>query len=299
MKILITGSSGFVGTHLTKFLLDAGHEITGIDARKDNISAGRSLFHFVQADTTKAGDWRDALKNQDVAFNLAGINIFRRWTKSYKQLMYDSRILTTRHLVDALPDRSDLVFISTSAVGFYGDRNDVVLEEGAFPGQDFLADLCVNWEKEAVRAKSKGVRVVIMRFGVILGKKGGALSKMMPAYRMFVGGPLGDGMQWFSWIHIDDLLSAMKYLMEHPEVEGPVNFCAPKPVRNKDFSRTLAHILNRPAFFRVPAWMMRTVAGELGNLALFSQRVYPAKLLNAGFKFKHSTIDSALSAIIL
>jgi uncharacterized protein len=298
MKILITGSSGFVGTHLTRFLLDAGHEVTGIDALPGIISAGHPLFDFVQADTTKPGGWQNYLNNKDVVINLAGKNIFQRWTKRYKQLIYDSRILTTRHLVEALPDRIKTLFISTSAVGYYGNRKDAMLEECEPSGDDFLARVCVDWETEAFKAKSKGARVVITRFGVVLGKNGGALSKMIPAYRFFVGGPLGDGMQWFSWIHIRDLLGAMAYVMDHPEIEGPVNFCAPQPVRNNDFSKALARHLNRPAFFRVPAAALRIAAGELGDLALYSQRGYPAKLMSAGFQFKHPDIDSALSVSV-
>jgi uncharacterized protein len=298
MKIVITGSSGFVGTHLTRFLLDAGHEVTGIDALPGRQSSGHPLFHFVQADTTNPGDWQDYLKNKDVVINLAGTNIFRRWTKSYKQLIYDSRILTTRHLVEAIPDQTKTLFISTSAVGYYGDRKDAILEESEPSGDDFLARVCVDWEWEAFKAKNKGARLVVTRFAVVLGKNGGALSKMIPAYKMFVGGPLGDGMQWFSWIHIDDLLRAMAYIMDHPGIEGPVNFCAPQPVRNNDFSKALARHLIRPAFFRVPALMLRMVAGELGDLALYSQRGYPAKLMSAGFQFKHQDIDSALTASV-
>jgi uncharacterized protein len=298
MKILITGSSGFVGSQLAQFLLEKGHEVTGIDAIGEKQSGSHPLFHFVQADTTIAGDWQVALKQKDVVINLAGRNIFRRWTKSYKKLIYDSRILTTRHLVEAMPNQPDTLFISTSAVGYYGDRKDDMLEETTPPGQDFLAHVCVDWEKEAANAKNRGARVVITRFGVVLGKNGGALSKMIPAYRLFAGGPLGDGMQWFSWIHIHDLLGAMAYVMDHPEIEGPVNFCAPQPLRNNDFSKALARQLKRPAFFRVPATMLRMAAGELGDMALYSQRGYPGKLMASGFEFKYPDIEGALSASV-
>jgi uncharacterized protein (TIGR01777 family) len=298
MDIVITGSSGFVGSHLTRFLLDAGHTVTGIDAQPDKRCADRPLFHFIQADTTVSGDWQNALKKKDVVINLAGVNIFRRWTRHYKQLIYDSRILTTKHLAEALSVSSNTLLISTSAVGFYGDRKDDVLDETASAGDDFLARVCVDWEKEAVKARSKSARVVITRFAVVLGKNGGALAKMVPAYKMFVGGPLGDGMQWFSWVHMDDLIKAMTYIMDHPKIEGPVNCCAPHPVRNTDFSKALARRLNRPAFFRMPAWMMRLAAGELGDLALFSQRAHPAKLLSAGFEFKYPDVDRALAVSV-
>jgi uncharacterized protein len=295
MKILITGSSGFVGTRLTHFFLEAGHDVTGVDVAPDQGSSRHPLFQYVRADTTTKGNWQDILNNIDVVINLAGKNIFHRWTKAYKKLIYDTRILTTRHLVEALPDQTDTLFISTSAVGYYGDRKDTVLDENEHSGNDFLARVCVDWEREASKAKSKSARVVITRFGVVLGKNGGALSKMIPAYRLFAGGPLGDGKQWFPWIHIDDLTAAMNYLIEHPVIDGPVNFCASQAVRNIGFSKALARHLNRPAFFRVPAAMLRMAAGELGDMALSSQRAYPKKLLSAGFEFIHPDIDSALS----
>jgi hypothetical protein len=238
------------------------------------------------------------VKQTDAVINLAGMNIFRRWTNRSKQLIYDTRIMTTRHLVESLPDRGNVLFISTSAVGYYGDGNDAILEEDASPGNDFLARLCVDWEREAGKATSKAARVAIARFGVVLGKSGGALSKMIPAYRLFVGGPLGDGMQWFPWIHVSDLASAIQYLIDHPQIHGPFNFCAPQAVRNNDFSKALAKHLNRPAFFRVPALALRLAAGELGDLLLNSQRAYPKKLVSAGFEFRYPDIDSALSEIL-
>lgn len=295
MNIMITGSSGFVGYNLARYFMDAGHNVIGVDSVVNPKIEKNGLFHLIATNTTRPGRWQESVKNADVVINLAGKNIFNRWNKHSKKLMYDSRVMTTRHLVDALSHNKEIVFISASAVGYYGNRWDLILDENDSSGDDFLARLCVDWEAEAVKSKEKGARVIFSRFGVVLGKNGGALSKMIPAYRMFAGGPLGDGMQWFSWIHIKDLIDAIQYIIDHPDMEGPVNFCAPQPVRNTDFSKALAKKLNRPSFLRIPAFMLRIAAGELGDVALYSQRGYPEKLLSFGYQFKYPEIEGALS----
>jgi uncharacterized protein len=298
MNLLITGSSGFIGCNLIRYFIDAGHHVTGIDAVTNPKIEKSPLVNMITADTTQTGNWQESVKNANVVINLTGKNIFSRWDDRYKKLMYNSRIMTTRHLVDALSDDRHTVFISASAVGYYGNQGDVILDENASSGDDFLARLCVGWEAEALRATEKGVRTIFSRFGVVLGKNGGALSKMATPFRLFIGGPLGDGQQWFSWIHIKDLINAMRYVIEHPEIEGPLNFCSPHPVRNNDFSKALAKQLNRPSFFRIPALMLRLAAGELGDMALYSQRGYPDKLLSFGYQFKYPTIGEALSVCL-
>ncbi|MDY6903140.1 MAG: TIGR01777 family oxidoreductase [Thermodesulfobacteriota bacterium] len=295
MKILITGSSGFVGTALVKALLNKGHDVTGISHTQDTLE--HPSFTAIAADTSVAGDWQDTVPSADVIINLAGINIFSRWTRKYKELIYNSRILTTRHLVEALPwDASRVTFCSTSAVGYYGDRGDDILDETAAPGTDFLAKVCVDWEKAAFEAQEKGARVIATRFGVVLGPGGGALAKMLPAYKMGLGGPLGNGRQWFPWIQINDLVSAIIFVIENDTVSGPVNCCAPEAVRNKDFSDSLAKTVKRPAFFKVPGIMLKVAAGEMGELILNSQRAHPARLLEHGFTFQYPDIRSALAA---
>lgn len=296
MKIMITGSTGFVGRHLSQSLLDEGHEVTGLGFHHRPIRHER--FHFIQADTTRPGTWQESLTEMDAVVNLAGANIFKRWTKKYKQQIYDSRILTTANLVDALPPDRPVTFCSTSAAGYYGDRGDVILDEESTAGDDFLARVCRDWEKEAFRAEEKGARVAAVRFGIVLEKSGGALAKMLPAYRLFLGGRLGSGRQWFPWIHLDDLIGAMQFVLNRPEIRGPVNFCAPNPVRNKDFSQTLAAVLKRPARLPVPAPLLRLAAGELGTLILNSQRVSPKKLLANGFEFAYPDVESALRSAL-
>ncbi len=296
MKIFITGGTGFTGTYLAKRLLDSGHQVIVTGTRPHNRSA-RPGLEYVVADTSKPGLWQDMVRDTDAVVNLAGRTIFRYWTSAYKEEMYASRIMTTRHLVDALPSDRNIVLCSTSAAGYYGDRKDEILTEAAEPGHDFLAKLAGDWEAEALRAREKAVRVVIMRFGIVLGKGGGAMQQMLPAFRMGLGGRLGNGKQWFPWIHLDDLASAVLFCIENAEAEGAFNFTAPAPVRNRDFARILGRVLRRPAILPAPGVMLRTIMGELGKTLLASQRAVPQQLEKAGFCFKYPELRSALEEI--
>jgi len=298
MNILISGSTGFVGSRLIDFMIAKGHLVKAVDAVPLPREIDNKAFTFFQADTTEPGQWQESLHNIDAVINLTGQNIFHRWTKKYKQQIYDSRILTTRNIVNALPESNTVTLISTSAAGYYGSCNDELLDENKTAGNDFLARVCVDWEKEAFLGRKKGIRVVCTRFGVVLGKHGGALSKIIPAYRMFVGGPLGDGRHWFPWIQIDDLINSIDFVLSDDSIDGALNFTSPNPVRNNEFSRALGKVLNRPAFFRTPAFMLRLAAGELGDVLLSSQRAVPAKLVSAGFVFKYPDLSEALHASI-
>ena len=255
-------------------------------------------YRYVSADTTQSGPWQADLDDIDVVVNLAGKTIFRRWSQKYKQQIYDSRILTTRNVVSALPAGKSITLCSASGAGYYGNRGNDNLNEGEPPGDDFLARVSIDWEAEALQAAEKGVRVVTMRFGVILGKKGGAMAKMMPAFKACVGGPIGNGRQWFPWVHLDDLMAAVAFIIKHQQIKGPVNFCAPRPVRNLDFAKALGKILHRPAFMPTPAFMIRLVLGEFGNVLLYSQRTAPDKLKQYGFQFKYPDIESAVAAVV-
>ena len=294
MKIFITGGSGFVGTNLSVDLLEKGHSIIAVGTSSTHKVIRHDNFHYISADTTITGDWQDAVKDADAVINLAGKNIFKRWTDTYKDQIYTSRILTTRNLVQAMAGRKDSILCSTSAVGYYGDRTDEVLKEDAPPGNDFAAKVCRDWEKEAFRAESKGVRVAAMRFGVVLGKDGGALAKMVPAFKFFAGGPLGSGLQWFPWIHMDDLIAAIMFILENSNLKGPLNFCSPNPVRHREFANALGQVLKRPSVLRAPSFMIRMIMGEMGKSLMSSQRAIPHKLLKQGFKFKYSDIRNAL-----
>jgi uncharacterized protein len=298
MKILITGGTGFVGTHMSRAYLDAGHAVTVLGTRSPLPQGDPPGLHRIAADTTGPGQWQAHAAAADLIFNLAGRNIFQRWTRKYKQQIYDSRILTTRNVVDALPADAATVLVSTSAAGYYGSCGDTELSEESPAGTDFLASLAQDWEAEARKAETKGARVVLTRFGIVLGRDGGALSKMIPAFKSLLGGPLGNGRQWFPWIHIEDLVGALRFLAQRSDLRGPFNLCAPNPVTNAVMARALGKVLGRPAKMPAPAFMVRMIAGELGDVLLSSQRTLPVRLSKAGFEFAFANIDTALADIV-
>jgi uncharacterized protein (TIGR01777 family) len=295
MKILITGGTGFVGKSLALALIRSGHEVSILTRSGKGDLPGIS---WIGGDPTQRGKWQEAVREHGVIINLAGASIFTRWTEEAKRRIRDSRILTTRHLLEAIDGEKGRTFFSTSAVGYYGFHGDEDLTEDSPPGGDFLALLARDWEAEAREAEKKGCRVVITRFGIVLGEKGGALGQMIPLFRKYLGGPLGSGRQWFSWIHIEDLTRAFLFLLEHPELSGPVNFTAPNPLRNKELAQGLGRILGRPAFLPAPGFLLRMVLGEFGSILLEGQRVLPRKLLQAGFQFSYPEIDGALRQVI-
>ncbi len=298
MNVVITGGSGFVGTHLSNHLLEAGHRVTAIGTRSTFDLIDHPNFAYVSADTTQPGQWQEVVSDGDWIFNLAGRTIFQRWSRRYKQQIYDSRILTTRHLVAALPDQGRPVLVSTSAVGYYGDRGEEALTESSMPGHDFLADLAKDWEAEAITAKSKGARVVVARFGIALGRDGGAMAKMVPAFRSFMGGPLGNGKQWFPWIHIHDMVAALVYLAAGDDHHGAYNICSPNPVRNGQMATALGKALGRPAAMAAPGFMLKMMMGEVAGTLLASQKTLPENLQKAGFEFSYPVIDAALADLV-
>ncbi len=287
-----------MGTYLSNYLLQAGHRITALGSRSTYDLIDHPDYTYVSADTTQAGDWQKLAADADWLFNLAGRTIFQRWSRRYKQQIYDSRILTTRHLVSSLPDQSRAVLVSTSAVGYYGDRGEEALTENSIPGHDFLADLAKDWEGEATAAETKGARVVVARFGIALGRDGGALAKMVPAFQTFMGGPLGSGKQWFPWIHIHDMVGALEYLAAGDDHHGPYNICSPNPVRNGVMATALGKALGRPAVMTAPAFMLKMMMGEVAGTLLASQKALPDNLQRAGFEFTFPEIDAALADLV-
>jgi uncharacterized protein (TIGR01777 family) len=297
MKIFITGGSGFIGTHLSTFLLDRGYHVTALGTAADQKRIIHPNYRYISGDATLEGAWQQELKIVDAVINLAGKTIFKRWTKRYKKSLYDSRILTTRNLVAAMPADRKITLCSASAVGYYGDRGDDILTEADSGGKGFLAQIGHDWEKEALKAADKGIRVATMRFGIVLGRNGGAMAKMMPAFKSFVGGSLGNGKQWFSWIHLNDLVAAVLFIIDHPDMKGPLNFCAPGPVRNRELAKTMGKILKRPSSMPVPAFMIRLILGEVGSAVLESQRVIPDRLTKNGFRFRYPDLEGAIREI--
>ena len=299
MHILITGGTGFVGRPLTRYLLDRGHTVTTVGRSATHPCDGQPGFHHIAADTTREGDWQNAVSALSGGDQSGRDDDFptlehHRQTRNPRQPDFD-------HPPSGPGDcrRPGRLFVfSASGVGFYGDGGDQALTEDTAAGDDFLARLSIDWEKEAMQAEARGVRVAIGRFGVILHQTGGALSKMLPAFRMGVGGPLGNGRQWFPWIHLDDLMAAIEFLIGDTKARGPFNFCAPEPVTNRQLARTLGRRLGRPSFFPAPAPLMRLVLGEFSEVLLGSQRTLPQRLQDHGFVFRYPTIDTALKAII-
>lgn len=299
MKVFMTGGTGFVGSFLSKELANQGHEVTILTRREKPPAPAAPGIRFITGDPTQEGPWMGAVPEHDWIINLAGASIFNRWTPAYKEEIINSRIRTTRNLVISLAEGDRRQFLcSTSAVGYYGPRGDEVLTEDSPQDSYFLARLAVDWEKEALKAQELGVRVVITRFGIVLGRSGGALGQMVPMFKRFLGGNLGSGQQWFSWIHQADQARAYTFLIEHPEVHGAVNFTAPKAVRNWELTRALGQVLHRPTFLPAPEAMMRLVLGEFADALLTGQRVIPKKLMDAGFRFNFPTIESALKDLL-
>lgn len=297
MNVVVCGGTGFVGNALVPELIAQGHHVVSIGRRAGNARPRHERLTFLSADTTTDGPWQGTIRKADVVVNLAGASIFTRWTDRAKQSIVDSRIRTTQAIVNAI-EKPDTVLINTSAVGYYGDRGEDILDESAFAGTDFLAQLAVKWEAEAFRASSKGARVVAARFGVVLGKGGGALEQMLLPFRFFVGGPLGNGRQWFSWIHMEDVIRAVLFCIETNAIHGPVNFVSPEPCTNREMVRTIGRILKRPSCMPAPAFALRLLLGEFSSVLLASQRVMPKRLLENGFVHHFSTIASALENLL-
>ena len=302
MKILMTGGTGFVGSILTHDLTRANHRITVLTR---SIRPGMTLppgAEFLEGNPVERGPWQDRVPEHDAILNLAGASIFTRWTKRTKEVLRESRIRTTGNLVEALARNGPcegVRFLSTSAVGYYGFSGDEERTEESPPGDDFLATLARDWESEALDARGVGVRVTLLRFGVVLDGREGALARMIPLFRKYLGSPLGSGEQWFSWIHVRDLAAIYRFLLEKGDVEGPVNCTAPNPVRNRELTRALAEALGRPAFLpAVPGVVMRVVLGEFANVLLRGQRAIPGRLLDAGFHFEFNRIGEALRDVI-
>lgn len=301
MGVFMTGGTGFVGARLSQHLVAQGNEV-GILTRK--IPRDRTLPHgvtLIQGDPTKEGPWQDQATRYNVSINLAGASIFRRWTKKAKTVMRESRLRTTRNLVAALAERKgrDTVLLSTSAVGYYGFHEDEILDEGGPPGNDYLANLTRDWEREALRAEEYGARVLICRFGIVLGRGGGALSQMLPLFRKGLGSALGSGNQWFSWIHEQDLVNIFPFLLEQKGLSGPFNLAAPEPVTNREFTKALGSTLGKPTFLpAVPGLVLRMIKGEFGTVLLKGQRVIPKKLIDAGFCFRFPALKDALDDLL-
>lgn len=304
MKIFMTGGTGFVGTTLTHHLIGKGHEVTILTRKQPSDSNQAHLpgVSYLEGDPTLPGAWQAGVMGHDIIVNLAGASIFRKWDRNAKEIIRNSRILTTTNLVDALSSgevEKKPTLISTSAVGYYGFHGDEPLDEDNPAGDDFLASVTREWEAAAGRAETFGARVVICRLGIVLGRSGGALGELIPLFQKGLGSPLGSGKQWFSWIHETDLVGVYLFLMEKKELAGPVNCTAPEPVRNRELTMALGKALGKPTILpAVPGFVIKMMKGEFGSVLLEGQRVVPKKLSTAGFHFQFPGIEAALKDLL-
>lgn len=294
MRFAIVGATGLVGRRLAVALLEAGHGVVAVSRGGEPVADAAGVAWDAATGPMPAA----ALDGVDGVVNLAGAGIGdARWTDARKALIRDSRVKTTRGIVAALADGGPRVLVNASAVGYYGTGEDARTEVSP-PGGDFLADTCVEWEQEAFAARAHGVRVVVARMGIVLAREGGALKKQLLPFRLGLGGPLGGGRQWVSWVHIEDVVDIITFALTTDGVEGALNVTAPNPVRQAEFARALGGALHRPAFIPTPGFALRAAMGEMATLALDGQRVLPEATTAAGYVFRHTDVADALRDVL-
>jgi len=298
MKIAVAGGFGFLGRHIISALLSADHDVTIFARREENLYDGVS---FVKADLMIPGEWQSRLAEHDIVVNLVGVNLFQRWNKNIKKLIYDSRIISTANILDSFSSGKGAgkTLINASAVGFYGLSGDEVITESHGAGMDFLSRICSDWEREALKGESKNLRVVLLRFGSVFGSDGGAFPLLKQNYRLMLGGKLGNGRQWFPWIHIDDVAAIVLKSVNDKKISGAYNCTAPGIVTNEEFTKTMAKAVKRPVLIPfVPGFVLRIVLGEFGSFLTRGQRAVPERLLKEGFKFKFPVLNDALADLL-
>jgi len=306
MRILVTGATGFIGRRLCEVLHRRGDSVVAL--ARDPKEAHEQLYRRARAvgwNPPADGPWQAELAQVDAIVNLAGESVIGRWTDDHKKRIRDSRIVTTRALVDAIAKAPETpsgrlgarprVLVQASAIGYYGETTEETDESGAH-GDDFLARLCVDWEKESMRAEALGTKVVVLRFGVVLGKGGGALLGMSRPFKMFVGGPVGSGKQWMSWVALDDVVGMIEMALFDPNATGPINVVAPEPITNRDFVKMLGDVMRRPAILPVPEGAVRALLGEGASIVTASQRVVPRRAIALEYPFLHASLRGAIKA---
>ena len=300
-KVLVTGASGMVGAVLCNALIDRGYAVTGLSRNPDAAARSQPSVEWHQWEPTRERPPAAAIEGADAAINLAGEPINQRWNASVKERIAQSRIKATANLVDGLTTANDppKILVSGSAIGYYGNRGDELLYEDAPPGDDFLADVVIEWEAAADAAAGQGIRVVTARTGHVLDPSGGLLGELLTPFRLGVGGPIGDGKQYMSWIHRDDEVGILLWCLENDSVSGPVNATAPNPVTNREFARELGRAVNRPAVVPIPGFALGVLRGpEFGKVLQEGQRVYPKVAVDGGYEFKQPELAGALANLL-
>jgi len=302
-NIIITGATGFIGRAAGRHLTEAGYSVLGLTRQPlQKSSRAANPMKLLVWDAKTAEGWAEQADGAAAILNLAGENVGdAKWTQDKKRRILQSRLDAAGAVLEAMEKvtHKPRVLIQASAIGYYGDRGEETLKEGSSPGRGFLPEVVQRWEEAAGRAREMGVRVVILRLGVVLGFGGGILAKLLPAFRRFAGGYLGSGKQWFSWIHLADVAGAIQFLLQREELSGVFHLTAPVPLRAKEFGQALGHILHRPALMPVPALALRILYGEMADaLMLASQRVLPGRLREAGYPFRYPEIHPALEQIL-
>jgi uncharacterized protein len=303
MRVVITGATGLIGATLVRALLDRGHQVVVLsrDEGRARQALGEGVEPHAWARPTEEAPPEAALAGADAVVHLLGEPVAQRWTAQSKEAIRNSRVSATRNLVRGLlaleGDRRPAALVSQSATGYYGPRDDQPVTEDAPAGEDFLAEVVVGWEREALEAATE-LRVVTTRTGVVLSPAGGALAKMLPFFRLGIGGPVAGGRQYVPWIHLDDVIGAMQLCLEDPQAAGPVNLTAPNPVTNAELSRTLGRVLRRPAVLPVPALALQALYGEMAQIVTTGQRVLPARLEQLGYAFRHPDLEAALRDVL-
>lgn len=301
MRIILAGGTGFIGQELVRVLNQNGHQVILL-TRKFSPQSKNPLLTHAQWDGKTLSSWAQFFEGADAVINLCGEPVAgKRWNERQKNLILSGRLEATHAICEAISKavKKPEVLINASGAGYYGNRPDEMLSESAPSGKGFLAQTCVTWELAAKRAESLGVRVVMLRIGMVLANDGGALEKLLPPFYFYAGGPLGSGKQGLPWIHRDDVAGIILHLLLHREISGPVNTVAPEMVTNEQFSKVLGKILHRPARLKTPAWTLKLILGEMAEeLLLSGQKTVPAKLLRAGYQFKYPELEPALRAIL-
>jgi uncharacterized protein (TIGR01777 family) len=304
--VALTGGTGLIGKALVIALIQRGDKVLLLvrNPEKAKSELPNLAGYYEWNAMSESGEWTNALASADAVIHLAGTPVAARWNDDYKKAIYDSRIISTRNLVRAIAQSGTKpkVFITASGVGYYGnqgyDMNVPILDENAPPANDFLAKVCIDWEKEAFEAEKSGVRAVAVRTGVVLSTKGGALEKMLTPFKLFAGGPIGSGKQWVSWIHIDDQVGLYLFAVDNEMVKGALNAVAPNPVQMNELAQTLGKVLSRPSLFPVPKAALELLFGEAAGVIAEGQRAVPKRALELGFSFKYPTLEGALRDVI-